>query len=382
MHTPLNLDGPHFEIEHQSKRSAARAGRLHTPHGTIETPCFVGVGTNGTLKGVDPADPCQDDLSLMFCNTYHLMIQPTTPVVREQGGLHAFIGRQAPIITDSGGFQVFSLMYGGVANELKSKGTKQHDGTVLRVDETGVVFRSYRDGRAIHLTPESSVLAQKDLGADIIIPLDELLPYHADPAYLHQALDRTHRWELRSLATHQAQIQQQAMWAVVHGGVSQELRRKSARFLSEHPFDGFALGGSLGKNKEELSQVVAWTVPHLPPEAPRHLLGIADLPSLELCLPLGMDTFDSAYPTRAARHGTLLTEQGPLKIGQSRYARDPAPVEASCSCNTCATYTRAYVHHLYKAREPSFSLLATRHNVVFMTRWMKKQRLAILADAL
>lgn len=187
-----------FELLHTSKRSRARVGRIHTPHGIIDTPNFVAVGTNGTVKALDNALVSEIGLQLMFCNTYHLMLQPGTDLVREAGGLHRFINRNMPIITDSGGFQVFSLAYGSVADELKSRGTKKEGGSVLKITEEGVLFRSYRDGQKVLLTPESSIAAQKDLGADIIIPFDELPPYHFSSENLKQSLERTHRWEARS----------------------------------------------------------------------------------------------------------------------------------------------------------------------------------------
>ncbi|MCB1083828.1 MAG: tRNA-guanine transglycosylase, partial [Simkania sp.] len=208
-----------FEILHQSKKSRARVGRIHTPHGIIDTPNFVAVGTNGTLKALDNEMVKTIGLQLMFCNTYHLLLQPGTSVIREAGGIHKFINRNLPIITDSGGFQVFSLAYGGVADELKSKGTKKSEGSVLKITSDGVLFRSYRDGQKVLLTPETSVQAQKALGADIIIPFDELPPYHICPKALSRSLDRTHEWEKRSLEEHLKNPQGQAMYAVVHGGV-------------------------------------------------------------------------------------------------------------------------------------------------------------------
>jgi queuine tRNA-ribosyltransferase len=370
-----------FECLYQSKISRARVGRIHTPHGVIDTPGFVGVGTNATLKALANHEVNQLGLQLMFCNTYHLMLQPGTKVIRAAGGLHRFMHRSLPIITDSGGFQVFSLAYGGVAQELKSQGNKQQTGSVLKIDEQGVVFRSYRDGQKITLTPESSVEAQKDLGADIIIPFDELPPYHMEKATLVKALARTHRWEQRSLATHLANPQQQAMYAVIHGGIDADLRRHSSQFLTNLAFDGFAIGGSLGKTKAELVETVAATMPHLPPEAPNHLLGIGDLESMARCIGLGIDTFDSSYPTKAARHGVLLTQQGMLKITRQAYRYDfTAPDD--CPCPICSHYTKAYLHHLFKAKEPTAAHLASLHNLSFMLRWMQQQRQHILAGKL
>jgi queuine tRNA-ribosyltransferase len=370
----------HFEEIYRSKKSRARVGRLHTPHGMIDTPNFVAVGTNGTLKGLDNEQAHALGLQLMFCNTYHLMLQPGTQVVKQAGGLHGFINRQMPIITDSGGFQVFSLAYGSVADELKSRGTKKTGGSVLKINEEGVVFRSYRDGAKVMLTPESSIAAQKDLGADIIIPLDELPPYHISEASLRNSLERTHRWEKRSLEAHLKTPQGQAIYAVVHGGIDPEMRKKSCDFLTTLPFDGYAIGGSLGKTKEEMHTLLNFTLPQLPPEKPNHLLGIGDLPSIARSLALGIDTYDSSYPTRAARHGILLTEQGPVNITKKEYSERFIPLDSSCPCPACTKFSPAYLHHLFKARELTCMSLATAHNISFMVRWMHRWRKMILRD--
>ncbi len=369
-----------FEILHTSTKSRARVGRIHTPHGVIDTPSFVGVGTNGTIKALDNATVHEIGLQLMFCNTYHLLLQPGTAIVKEAGGLHRFIHRQLPIITDSGGFQVFSLAYGSVADELKSRGKKKQEGHVLKITEEGVLFRSYRDGAKVMLTPESSIQAQKDLGADIIIPFDELPPYHIAASDLKRSLERTHRWEARSLEAHLANPQNQAIYAVVHGGIDPALRQESCAFLSAHAFDGYAIGGSLGKTKTEMFDMLSLTLPQLPLEKPNHLLGIGDLESLELCIPLGIDTFDSSYPTRAARHGLLLTNKGPLKIEQRQNATTHTAPEPSCTCPTCARFSLAYLHHLFKAKELTGLTLATIHNLHFMVRWMADWRQKILRD--
>ena len=370
----------HFTLLHQSTRSRARVGRIHTPHGIIDTPGFVAVGTNGTLKSLDNQTVKKLGLQLMFCNTYHLLLQPGTEVIREAGGIHNFIHRDLPIITDSGGFQVFSLAYGSVANELKSKGTKKQGGSVLRIDQDGVTFRSYRTGEKILLTPEKSIAAQKDFGADIIIPFDELPPYHIDPLALEASLMRTHQWEKRSLIAHKKNPQNQAMYGVVHGGTDLALRKKSALFLRTLPFDGFAIGGSMGKTKKEMVAMLTHTLPLLPKTAPNHLLGIADLDSLARCIPLGIDTFDSSYPTKAARHGTLLTSSGPLKISRTIYKRDHTPIDPACSCPTCTHYHRAYLHHLFKAKELTALSLSSVHNLAFMVEKMRIYRERIAAN--
>lgn len=369
-----------FRLLHQSKKSRARVGQIETPHGIIDTPNFVGVGTNGTLKALDNASVEEIGLQLMFCNTYHLLLQPGVHIIKKAGGLHRFINRSLPIITDSGGFQVFSLAYGSVADELKSRGTKKQEGHVLKISEEGVLFRSYRDGSKILLTPESSVLAQKDLGADIIIPFDELPPYHIAQDALVRSLERTHRWEERSLNAHLQNPENQAMYAVIHGGVDPDLRRKSCAFLSSLAFDGFAIGGSMGKTKQEMHGMLSQTLPHLPPEKPNHLLGIGDLESISLCVPLGIDTFDSSYPTRAARHGILLTKQGPLNITQGKQADNFSSPEKGCSCPTCQRFSLGYLHHLFKAREMSCMTLASVHNLHFMVQLMKEYREKILKD--
>lgn len=367
----------HFELIHRSTKSRARVGRIHTPHGVIDTPNFVAVGTNGTVKALDNSMLHDIDLQLMFCNTYHLLLQPGTETVAKAGGLHKFINRKLPIITDSGGFQVFSLAYGSVADELKSRGTKKQGGCVLKITEDGVLFRSYRDGSKVMLTPETSIKAQKDLGADIIIPFDELPPYHISNEALHSSIERTHRWEQRSLEAHLKNPKQQAMYGVVHGGVNLDFRKASVDFLSKLPFDGFAIGGSMGKTKEEMHTLLSHTLPLIPEEKPNHLLGIGDLPSIERSIPLGIDTFDSSYPTRAARHGMLLTSNGPLNITKKEHAHNFSPIEKGCGCPTCQSFSIAYIHHLFKARELTCMSLATAHNLYYMVQLMRKYRESI-----
>lgn len=370
----------HFEEIYTSKKSRARVGRIHTPHGTIETPGFVGVGTNATLKSVDSLAAETLGLELLFCNTYHLMLQPGTEIIEKAGGLHTFMQRKNPIITDSGGFQVFSLAYGSVADELKSKGSKKQDGMVLKISEEGVLFRSYRDGSKLHLSPETSIQAQKQLGADIILCFDELPPYHIHEKALKASLARTHRWEERSLQEHLKNPNSQALYAIIHGGVDPELRKLSCDFLTARPFDGFAIGGSLGKTKQEMHEMLSHTLPRLPLDKPNHLLGIGDLESLALCVPLGIDTFDSSYPTRAARHGILLTQNGPLNVTKSIYKDNFGPIEPDCSCQTCTRFSLGYLHHLFKAKEAICMTLASIHNLHFMVRLMRKYREKILRD--
>lgn len=369
-----------FEVLHTSKKSGARVGRITTPHGVIDTPNFVAVGTNGTLKALDNDMVSDIGLQLMFCNTYHLLLQPGTEVVKKAGGLHKFIGRNMPIITDSGGFQVFSLAYGSVADELKGKGTKKGGGGVLKITDDGVLFRSYRDGSKVLLTPETSVQAQKDLGADIIIPFDELPPYHIGQEALKESFERTHEWERRSLNTHLKDRKDQAMYAVVHGGIDPELRKRSCDILTQMDFDGFAIGGSLGKTKSEMYDILDTCMPRLPKDKPNHLLGIGDLKSLEMCIPKGIDTFDSSYPTRAARHGVVFTSDGNKKITQFKHKHLFEPIDKTCACYTCQNYSLAYLHHLFKANELTGLTLASIHNLNYMVNLMNNYRGLIMSD--
>lgn len=370
-----------FEIIHESKISSARVGRIHTPHGHIDTPGFVAVATNGALKAVDHR-PLEDLLQLIFCNTYHLLLHPGPEIIEKGGGLHKFMKRSAPIITDSGGFQVFSLAHGSVQEELNMKRprTKDEKSLLDQVSEEGATFRSYRDGTKMLLTPESSVKAQKMYGSDIIIPLDELPPYHIDRESLHRSVLLTHRWEARSLRQHLSDIRQQAMYAVIHGGIDEDLRKLSVDYLTSLPFDGYAVGGSLGKNRDELFQLLSFVMPLLPKDKPNHLLGIADIDSIYGAVPKGVDTFDSCFPTRLGRHGTLLTKRfGRLQIRQGKWKDcfEPPDWEGGLQ-----GHTLAYLHHLYKCHEPMASTLLTLHNLLFMAEYMHDVRNKILNDEL
>ena len=377
-----------YELIHQSKKSAARVGRIHTPHGVIETPGFVAVGTNGALKAVPHQELAAAGVDLMFANTYHLMLQPGPDLVASAGGLHEFIGRDAPIITDSGGFQVFSLARPNAEDGLEMKSrraTKQkgEDGLLIRSNEHGVLFRSYRDGSSVVLTPESSVEAQKNLGADIIIPLDELPPYHIDRAVLERSVFLSHRWEARSLKAHLRDVRTQAMYAVLHGGVDKDLRRMSAEYLTSLPFDGFAIGGSLGKDTAELVELLGHLMPRIPKDRPNHLLGIGDVGSILGSIPHGVDTFDSTFPTRNARHGQLMTRtRGTFNIQRAENASMHEPVCHQCACSLCRDHTVSYLHHLFKANEPTAVTLATTHNLHYMGWLMQSLREKILNDEL
>jgi len=374
-----------FKIIHTSKKSGARAGEIHTPHGVIHTPAFVAVGTNGTIKALDSKIVESLGLELMFANTYHLMIQPGTKIISQAGGIHKFMNRNLPIITDSGGFQVFSLthnnlMFGTQTEELKRKKPKRYNSSVIKITQEGVLFRSYRDGTKILLTPELSIKSQKEIGADIIISLDELPGYYTDPESLARSLERTHRWELRSLEEHKANPSLQFLYCVIHGGPDYSLRKKSCDFLSSHNFDGFSIGGSLGKTHTEMFELLDNIIPYLDEQRPRHLLGIGDLVSLEKIIKQGIDTFDSTHPTKAARHGLLFTPQGNIRVSGSANQTKFSPIFDECTCYTCAHYTLAYLAHLFKAHELTFFTLATIHNLSFMINKTKDYREKILRD--
>lgn len=408
-----------FEVLHESKRSRARACKITTPHGTIFTPAFVAVGTQGALKAVPHSVLDDANLDLMFANTYHLLLQPGHEHLQKAGGIHKFIGRNRPTISDSGGFQVFSLgldadeldeskspnknnngnnnnngerNHGGTGTkELKSRGKTKHKQQNLleKVDEDGVTFRSYRDGTTLKLTPESSVQAQKNIGCDIILPLDELTKYDISLQELSESVDRSHRWETRSLHEHLKNVKEQAMYAIIHGGVDERLRKKSVEYLTSLPFDGYAIGGSLGKNREELKELLQFLMPIIPRDKPNHLLGIGDLPSIAHGVRMGVDSFDSAYPTQIARHGTLLSENGPVNYRKSEYREHfgkPAEIlgnssgDDECKCLLCRKHSLSYLAHLDRANEPMAWSLATEHNLHFMGRTMEMHRQAIMND--
>lgn len=369
-----------FEISKRSKKSRARVGKIFTPNGIINTPNFVPVATNGTLKLIDSVQANNIDIDLMFCNTYHLIINPGTEVVKKAGGLHKFINRNKPIITDSGGFQVFSLAYGTVKEELKSKGQKKNNNSVINISEEGVLFRSYKNGDKIMLTPESSIRAQKDLKADIIIPFDELPPYYFDTNKLKKSLDRTHRWQERSLKEHLKDPNNQAIYSVIHGGLDKDLRKKSIEFLNNLSFNGNAIGGSLGKDRKEMFGLLDYIMPIIPEEKPVHLLGIGDIESIDYGIKSGIDTFDSSHPTKAARHGQIFTEFGHIKINQSKYRLKFEPLDRNCNCYTCQNYTTAYIHHLFKAHEFTGLSLASIHNLYYMNKLLENYRELINQD--
>lgn len=409
------------EILHTSRKegSRARVGRLHTPHGIVDTPGFVVVGTNGAVKFVDHFTADDAGMQLMFANTLHLLVHPGMDHLSRAGGLHKLMRRDKPLITDSGGFQIFSFANrGGLAlpgrdgegvgshpaklditeddDEVRVRGdgpdlkgsekrrSKYIDGddnpTAVSVSEWGATFRSYRDGATMHLSPESTIEAQKIIGADIIIPLDDLPTASIHGRTLADSVARTHRWEARSLMTHTQDPRQQAIYAVLHGGTDRDLRRQSVETLSEYPFDGYAIGGSFGRDRSEMVEMLRYLMPLVPTDKPNHLLGMGDVDSIRAGVALGIDTFDSSFPTRLGRHGTLLTREGPVKIRKVAYRDDYGPVDPRCDGFVSTRFSRAYLHHLWRANEPAVHGLLTLHNIKFMMDMMADLRGAIMRD--
>jgi len=369
-----------FKILKKSKRSRARLGLIKTPHGQIRTPAFLPVATQATIKSLSPADLKEIGLAALLCNTYHLYLRPGHKVVQRLGGLHQFMNWPGPIVTDSGGFQVFSLGFGleqGVGKIAgifpgRAERPRIAKPKLVKIDEQGAEFRSHLDGSKHRLTPKKSIQIQEALGADIILTFDECTSPLATKEYTQRAMERTHRWA--EICLEAKRKKDQALFGIIQGGQWKDLRIKSARFISQLPFDGLAVGGSLGKTKRDMEKILDWVIPELPPAKPRHLLGIGQPADLEKAVAQGIDLFDCVYPTRLARHGIFLTERGQLNIFNSAFRQDKKPIMSNCSCSTCRNFSRAYLHHLFKAKEMLGPRLATFHNLWLMARLMERIR--------
>jgi len=417
-----------FKETHKDLKTNARTGIIHTPHGDIETPAFVPVGTQATVKSLTPEELRTLGVQLFFVNTYHAYLRPGLDVIRKFKGLHKFMGWDKPIITDSGGFQVFSLgkkRYVNIAISESavldrdrfirklSKGEAEHHrvypddyrpiGELVVIDEEGVTFTSHWDGSQHRFTPEKSMKIQWDLESDIHIAFDECTPYPTTHAYAQKAMNRTHRWAERSLEEHnklkienlKLKIAPQALYGVVQGNIYEDLRKESAKFITSLPFDGVAIGGvSVGESKEEMKNVLDWVIPHLPPEKPRHLLGVGEIDDIFTLVEHGIDTFDCVQPTRLARMGRVYTmpnvkcqmlnksRKFEIDILKEEYANDLDPVDRNCLCYSCRNFSRAYLHHLFRVRELLGYRLATIHNITFINRLMDHIRLAIRDNSL
>jgi queuine tRNA-ribosyltransferase len=379
-----------FDILATHEGSSARAGRLVTPHGALETPAFIFCATKAAIKAVTPQQMQEAQTQIILANTYHLMLQPGPEVVAAMGGLHRFMGWDGPMLTDSGGFQIFSLGHGSVANEVKGKRMTDRPKTMLKISEEGALFKSYLDGQKHLLTPERSIQIQRQLGADLIVVFDECTPFHVSKDYTARSMALSHRWGLRSLAEYQrGDTTQQRLYGIIQGGVYEDLRRESADFVSQHPFFGNAVGGSLGADKVQMAEVVAMTMSHLNRSRPTHLLGIGGIGDIFQGVKQGIDTFDCVHPTRLARHGGALvrpihapTAREHLNLTNSFYRMDSQPIEDDCPCATCQHTSRSYLHHLLKAKELLAYTLISIHNVCFMNRLMQEIRQGIMAQSL
>lgn len=375
-----------FDITHQASDSHARLGVLTTPHGTIETPNFIFCGTKASIKGLTPTQmrDCQTDIILS--NTYHLMIQPGPDLIEKMGGLHKFMGWDGPMLTDSGGFQIFSLGHGSVADEIKGRGLQKRNKSVLKITEEGAEFRSYLDGRKIFLTPEKSIDIQRKLGADLIVQLDECTPFHVDKDYTARSMAMSMRWGDRSLAEWKRKDDgKQVMYGIVQGGIYPDLRKECCEWLQNSDFFGTAVGGSLGGHKEQMYEVVSYCTPHLPQGRPVHLLGIGGFRDIFEGVKLGMDTFDCVSPTRLARHGWALkkgVEKERINVRNARFKDDSGPVDESCGCPCCQGYSLSYLNHLFRAGEMLGMQLLSLHNVFTMNRLMRELRTALANDSL
>ncbi|MBA3814230.1 MAG: tRNA guanosine(34) transglycosylase Tgt [Alphaproteobacteria bacterium] len=385
-----------FEITYRSPASKARLGMLSTPHGIVETPAFIFCATKAAIKGATPQHMRQEKTQIILSNTYHLMLQPGPEIVEHMGGLHTFMGWEGPMLTDSGGFQIFSLGHGSVAEEVKGRRGSTRPKSLLTINEEGATFKSYIDGKRHTLTPEKSIQVQRSLGADLIVVLDECTPFHVDKAYTEQSMHLSHRWAERSLREFQSVPEgMQALYGITQGGVYPDLRRQSADFVNSLPFFGHAVGGSLGADKTQMAEVVEMAMEPLDPERPVHLLGVGGVSDIFYGVTQGIDTFDCVHPTRLARHGGALVPANLWKslgedprgrehmnLRNARFRADPRPIDETCGCQTCQTFSRSYLHHLLKAGELIVMHALTIHNVHFMNRLLTAIREAIAKDQL
>jgi queuine tRNA-ribosyltransferase len=348
-----------FELVKTCSHTGARAGTLLTPHGDVPTPAFLPVGSQATVKTLTSDDLESLGVKMVLANCYHLYLRPGVDVIRQAGGLHRFMAWDGPILTDSGGFQVFSL------------------GHLRRISDDGALFRSHIDGSEHFLTPELAIEIQEGLGADIIMVLDECPAYGGDLRTVREATERSHNWAERCLRRHERS--DQALFGIVHGGTFDELRRQSAEFLASLDFPGYAIGGlSLGEPKDLTHAVLEETVPLLPQAKPRYLMGVGSPEDLVECVARGVDMFDSALPTRLGRNGALFTGERRLSIGNARFKDEQGPIDPECDCYTCRSYSAAYLNHLFKCRELLGYRLATIHNLRFIVGLMERIRQAIL----
>jgi queuine tRNA-ribosyltransferase len=370
---------PAFRID--ARDGAARAGVLHCVHGEVATPAFVPLASNASVRGLAAAEVADVGFQMVLGNTFHLFVDPGQAYVREMGGLHELMGWRAPIITDSGGFQVFSMGHGSVSEEIKRRRGPSKS-RILAIGEEGVRFRSYIDGSELFMGPETSMEMQAALGSDIALAFDECTPSHADKRYTLRAMERTHRWLDRCIAWHAEHAPAgQVLYGIVQGGVHEDLRAESAAYVAGAGVAGIAIGGSLGQDKAEMQEVLGWSMHGLPDERPRHLLGIGDVDDILHAVAQGIDTFDCATPTRLARHGTALVpdpdRRWRLDLTKAGAAGSRGPIADGCPCPACGEHTRGYLHYLSRAKELTGARLITLHNLTFMAELMRGIRTAV-----
>jgi queuine tRNA-ribosyltransferase len=361
----------------------ARAGVLHTPHGEVSTPAFVPLASTATVKTLHAAEVAALGYELVLGNTFHLFMQPGAELIREMGGLHDFMGWRRAIVTDSGGYQVFSMGHGSVAEEIKRR-RDPRESMVLSIGEEGVRFRSYLDGSERFMGPETSMEVQAALGSDLVLAFDECTPFHVERDYTARSMERTHRWLERCLEWRRRNAADgQLFYGIVQGGVYRDLRAEATARVASAGVEGVAIGGSLGQEKDQIREVVGWVLRDLPEAPPRHLLGIGDVDDLVHAVGAGVDSFDCATPTRLARHGTaLVADPGSrwrLDLSRGRHRTSRTPIDERCPCPACREHTRAYLHYLVRANELTAKRLLTLHNLTFMLRLMRGMREAIQA---
>ena len=375
-----------FSVEHRD--GAARAGVLHTTHGEVRTPAFVPLASHASVRALAAAEVAELGYDMVLGNTFHLLIQPGHELIESFGGLHDFMAWRRPIVTDSGGYQVFSMGHGSIAEEIKRRGGRGgEEPSVLDISEEGVCFRSYLDGSERFMGPETSMEIQAALGSDIALAFDECTPFHVEREYTARSMERTHRWLDRCVAWHREHGPAgQALFGVVQGGVYEELRAESAARVMAAPIDGIAIGGSLGQEKAQMRAVVGYSLEGLPEEQPRHLLGIGDVDDVLHAVAAGVDLCDCATPTRLARHGTaLVAEPGRrwrLDLTKSALRSSREPISQECPCTACREHTRGYLHYLARRRELTGARLITLHNLTFMAALMEGLRAAVFSGEL
>lgn len=350
----------YFELIHEDKNTKARYGILHTPHGDFETPMFMPVGTLANVKGISNEDLYQMKAGVILSNTYHLTLRPGTDIIKKAGGLSKFMNYNGPTLTDSGGFQVFSL-------------AKKRS-----ITEEGVTFKNHLNGDKLFFSPEISIKKQEEIGADIIMSFDECIPYPSSYEYIKKSVERTLRWAKRGK---DAKTSDQALFGIVQGSNNEELRKYCAEELVKIGFDGYAIGGaSIGEPKEEFIKMVSYSTPYLPKDKPRYLMGVGTVGYILEAIERGVDMFDCVLPTRIARHGTLMTSNGRINIKNKKYKEDFTPLDPNCDCYTCKNYTKAYLRHLYVCEEVNAKRLLSYHNLRFLIKLCEDIRQAIKED--